>query len=171
MEDNNIETKTETDNKAGFVKQEEYDKLKQQLDKMSSEIAERKRKERERLSDEEKQRAEIEEKEARYKDIEKKLALREFSDELDDISDIKTKQKISEAFANGETLEALKLFKTWRNSYKAELEKEIKKKLMQSNPESTPQGDGQLMTREKIEAIQDTAERQAEIAKHLDLFR
>ncbi len=170
MEEKNIETKTETDNKAGFVKQEDYDNLKQQLDKLSSEIAERKRKERERLSNEEKQKAEIEEKEAHYKDIEKKLALREFSDELDDISDSKTKQKISEAFANGEILEALKLFKTWRNSNKVELEKEIKQRLMQDNPDSTPQGEAPLMTKEKIMSITDTAERQAEIAKHIDLF-
>ena len=170
MEEKNIETKTETDNKAGFVKQEDYDSLKVQYDKLSSEIAERKRKDKERLSNEERQKAENEEKEAHYKDLEKKLALREFSDELDDISDSKTKQKIAEAVANGETLEALKLFKTWRNSFKSELEKEIKQKLMQDNPDSTPQGDTPLMTKEKIMSIKDTAKRQAEIAKYIDLF-
>lgn len=170
MEEKNIETKTETDNKAGFVKQEDYDSLKVQYDKLSSEIAERKRKDKERLSNEERQKAENEEKEAHYKDLEKKLALREFSDELDDISDSKTKQKIAEAFANGETLEALKAFKTWRNSYKVELEKEIKQKLMQGNPSATPQGEKPIMTKDKIMSIKDAAERQAAIIENRDLF-
>lgn len=162
---------TEIDYKAKFEEmQNNYDKLKSNFDKTSSEVADYKRKEKERMNDDERKQAELEEREKRYAELEKQIALRDYADELDDITDKATKDKIAEAFASGDIKGALKSFKAWRNSYKADLEKQIKADLMKSNPQATAQGGKTTKTKEEILAIKDTAERQKAIAENLSLF-
>lgn len=150
--------------------QSNYDKLKSNFDKTSSEVADYKRKEKERMSDDERKQAESEEKEKRYAELEKQIAIRDYADELDDIADKTVKDKIVQSFAEGDIKGALKAFKAWRVSYKAELEKTIKAELMKDNPQATAQGGKSTKTKEDIMKIKDPVERQKEIAKNLHLF-
>ncbi len=162
---------TEIDYKAKFEEMESnYNKLKSNFDKTSSEVADYKRKEKERMSDDEKKQAEAEEREKRYADLERQIAIRDFADELDDVTDKVVKDKIVQAFANGSIKEALQSFKAWRISNKAELEKQIKAQLMRDNPQATAQGGKSTKTKEDIMAIKDPVERQKEIAANLHLF-
>lgn len=161
----------EIDYKAKFEEMESnYSKLKSNFDKASSEVADYKRKEKERMSDEEKKQAELEEKEKRYAELEKQIAIRDYADELDDITDKNTKDKIVQAFVDGDIKSALKAFKTWRVSYKSELEKTIKADLMKDNPKATAQSGKSTKTKEEIMSIKDTAERQKAIAENFSLF-
>lgn len=164
-------TEQEVDYKAEFERvQAEYSKLKTSFDKTSTEVADFKRKERERMTEEEKRQAELKEREAYYKELEKKNALRDFADELTDISDSAERTAIASLFADGDIIGALKKFKEWREKESGEVEKRIKQKLMQSNPQPTPQGSGAKKTKEEIMAIKDAVQRQAEIAKNIHLF-
>lgn len=179
MAEETTTTTTETvDYKAKFEKmqidydkvQGDYAKLKSNFDKTSSEVADYKRKERERLSEDEKRNLEQQERETYYKDLERKLALKEYADELGDINDEKAKQDIVELFADGKIIEALKVFKDFRAKDRVEMEKKIKAELLQKNPQANPQGGGAKKTKDEIMAIKDAYLRQQEIQKHIELF-
>ena len=78
------ETVDNTDYKAEFERlQGEHAKMKASFDKASSEVADYKRKERERMSEDEKKAATDAEREAHYKELERRLALSDYSSELD----------------------------------------------------------------------------------------
>lgn len=172
-ETKHVETvETTIDYKAELEKmQSDYIKLKSNFDKTSSEVADYKRKEKERMTDEQKRQAEFEEREKKYAELEKQIALRDYADELSDISDNKIKTNIVQAFADGDIKGALKQFKEWRASYRSELEKEIKAELMRQNGTPTPQQSSATKTKEQIMAIKDPVERQREIANNIKLFQ
>lgn len=161
-----------TDYKAEYERlQSEYAKLKASNDKNSSEVAEYKRKERERMSDDEKRKTDDEARENHYKELERKLAMREYEDELDDIYDEKIRGEIVEMLADGKVVEALKKHKEFRKTYKVELEKEIKANLLKQNPQPNAQSNGGAsMTKEDIMKIKDASARQKAISEHINLF-
>ena len=173
------ETKTTTtdtadavDYKAEFERlQAEHARVKSSFDKASSEVAEYKRKERERMSDDEKKAASDAEREAHYKDLERRLALSDYSAELDDVVDAKARTEIVELFADGKIVEALKKFKEFRAKDRAEMEKRIKADLMKQNPQPAAQGGVGTKTKSEILAIKDAAERQKAIADNIHLFQ
>lgn len=161
-----------TDYKAEFERlQAEHARVKSSFDKASSEVAEYKRKERERMSDDEKKAASDAEREAHYKDLERRLALSDYSAELDDIVDAKVKTEVVELFADGKIVEALKKFKEFRAKDRAEMEKRIKADLMKQNPQPAAQGGVGTKTKSEILAIKDATERQKAIADNIHLFQ
>ena len=166
------ETTDTTDYKAEFERlQGEHAKMKASFDKASSEVADYKRKERERMSEDEKKAASEAEREAHYKDLERRLALSDYSAELDDISDSKMRSDIVELFADGKIVEALKKFKEFRAKDRSELEKRIKSELMKQNPQPSAQNaNPTAKTKAEIMAIRDAVERQKAIAENIHLF-
>lgn len=165
------ETTDTTDYKAEFEKlQSEHAKMKASFDKASSEVADYKRKERERMSEDEQKAAADAEREAHYKDLERRLALSDYSAELDDIADAKTRGEIVELFADGKIVDALKKFKMFRAKDRTEMEKRIKDELMKQNPQSSAQGGTTAKTKADIMAIVDAEERQKAIAENIHLF-
>lgn len=172
---NTTETTTtpEVDYKAKFEEMEaNYSKLKSSFDKASSDVAEYKRKERERMSADEQKAATEAEREAHYKELERKISLSDYSAELDDITDAKVRNEISELFADGKITEALKKFKEFRAKDRAELEKRIKADLMKQDPDPSAQSSsGTAKTKADIMAIKDYELRQAAIAQNIHLFQ
>ena len=166
------ETTDTTDYKAEFERlQSEHAKMKSSFDKASSEVAEYKRKERERMSEDEKKAAADAEREAHYKDLERRIALSDYSAELDDIVDAKVKPEIVELFADGKIVEALKKFKEFRTKDRTEMEKRIKADLMKQNPQPSAQNSNPTAkTKDEIMAIVDAEERQKAIAENYHLF-
>ncbi len=165
------ETTDTTDYKAEFERlQAEHAKMKSSFDKASSEVADYKRKERERMSEDEKKAAADAEREAHYKDLERRIALSDYSAELDDIVDAKVKTEVVELFADGKIVEALKKFKEFRAKDRSEMEKRIKADLMKQNPQPTAQGGTTAKTKADIMAIVDAEERQKAIAENIHLF-
>jgi hypothetical protein len=173
MAEETTTTTTETvDYKAEFEKmQNDYAKLKSNFDKTSSEVADYKRKERERMSEDEKRSAENAERETYYKELERKLAMKDYADELSDIADTKTKDNIVSLFADGKIVEAMNKHKEYRAKDRGELEKRIKADLMRKNPEATAASSTPAKTKEEIMAVKDAVERQRLIAENIKLFQ
>ncbi len=166
------ETTDTTDYKAEFERlQAEHAKMKSSFDKASSEVADYKRKERERMSEDEKKAATDAEREEYYKGLERRLALSDYSAELDDVSDNKLRTEIVELFADGKIVDALKKFKEFRAKDRAEMEKRIKAELMKQNPQPSAQNaNPTAKTKSEIMAIVDAEERQKAIAENIHLF-
>lgn len=162
----------DTDYKALFEEMEgKYSSMKASFDKASSEIAEFKRKERERMSEEDKRKAEDAEKDAYYKSLEREVALAKYSEELDDITDTKLKTQITELFADGDIKKALSVFKDWRKKDRDEIKKSIRAELLATNPQPAAQSSAPAFkTKDEILSIKDTAARQKAIAENLHLF-
>lgn len=167
------ETTPEVDYKAEFEKmQSDYAKLKTSFDKASSDIADYKRKERERMSDDEKNKAEADEREKHYKELERRIAIADYEAELDDVTDAKIKREIAELFADGETTKAMAKHKEFRIKDREELKKQIKDDLMKKNPQHNPQNPNTTYkTKDEILAIKDTQTRQKAIADNINLFQ
>jgi hypothetical protein len=155
MAEETTTTTTETvDYKAEFEKmQNDYAKLKSNFDKTSSEVADYKRKERERMTEDEKRNAENAERETYYKELERKLAMKDYADELSDIADAKVRDNIVSLFADGKIVEALKAFKDFRAKDRVEMEKKIKPELLQPNPQANPQTKVGGLTKEQFDAM------------------
>lgn len=149
----------------------EYSKVKVSLDRASSEVADYKRKERDRMTEDEKKTLEAEEREKYYKELERKLAISEYANELDDIKDEKVKTQIVELLVDGKIVDALKMHKDFRAKDRVEIEKDIKAELMKQNPQSAASSGKPAKTKDEIMAIQDTAARQKAIAENLNLFQ
>lgn len=166
------QTNEAVDYKAKFEEMEaKYSSLKSSFDKTSSENADYKRKERERLTDDERKEAERAEQEAKYAELEKRLALRDYADELDDVTDKATQTQIVELLADGKIVEALKKFKEFRVKDRAEMEKKIKAELLKQNPQPNAQTTGGgYKSATEIMAIKDSQERQKAIAENAHLF-
>lgn len=150
--------------------QAEIEKLKSSNDRFSSELAERKRKEREQMSAEAQREAEQAEREEHYRELERRIALRDYADQLTFITDGKAKQEIAELLADGKIAEALKKQSEIYAADRKELERQIRAELMQYNPQSTPQGTSGVKTKADILAITDPVERQKAIAENMQLF-
>ena len=166
------ETTETVDYKAEFEKlKSSYDKLKSANDKTSSENAEYKRKERERMSEEEKKTVENEEREKYYKTLERENSVHRYTAKLEGvIKDQSVRMQIAELMADGDFDKALEKQTEYLTKDRSELEKQIKSELLQKNPQARPQNGGATKTKEEILAIKDTAVRQAEIAKNINLF-
>lgn len=170
---------TTTNTNEAIDYQVEYEKLQGELakvkssnDKLSSENAEYKRKDRERMSDEAKLKADQEERDAYYKGLERQLALRDYADELDDVTDKATQTQIVELLADGKIKEALTKFKQFRAKEKTEIEKRIKAELLKQNPQPSAQlSGGGYKSKAEILAIKDVQERQKAIAENINLFQ
>lgn len=149
----------------------DYEKLKKSFDEASTSIADYKRKERERMSDDEKKAATEAEREAYYKGLERRIAMSDYSAELDDVTDANVRSNIVDLFADGKIVDALKAFKEFRIKDRTQLEKRIKDDLMKQNPTATAQsGTGAVKTKEDIMSIKDPAERQNAIKANIHLF-
>ena len=149
----------------------DYASLKKAFDEASTSVADYKRKERERMSDDEKKAATEAEREAYYKGLERRIAMSDYSVELDDVTDANVRSNIVELFADGKIVEALKAFKEFRVKDRTQLEKRIKDDLMKQNPSATAQsGTGAVKTKEDIMSIKDPTERQNAIKANIHLF-
>lgn len=162
----------EVDYKAKFEQmQSDYEALKRNFDKTSSEVAEYKRKEKARMTDDEKKNAELAEREEHYKAIEKENALYKYKASLSSqIRDEKVLTEIAKLYADGNISEAIAKQNEYYAKFQGELEKSIKADLLKQNPQATPQTSVK-MTKEQIMAIQDPAQRQAMIAQNIELFK
>lgn len=172
-EETNTTQTPEVDYKAEFERvQAENARLKSAVDKTSSEVADYKRKERERMSEEEKSKAEQQEREAYYKKLERENALHRYSAKLaKTIQDESVIAEIASLYADGEFDKAIDKQNDYFIKQRAELEKTIKADLMRENPQPQPTTGGVTMTKEQIMAIKDPIERQAAIAKNIHLFQ
>jgi hypothetical protein len=166
-------TTPEVDYKALFEEMEiKYSNLKTSFDKTSSEVADYKRKERDRMSEDDKKKVEDAEREAYYQKLEREHSEIMYGEELDDITDDKTKKEIVNHFVDGKIKEALAKFKEWRKKDRAELEKTIRAELLKTNPQPSAQGASPTAkTKADIMAIQDYELRQAAIAQNMHLFK
>lgn len=166
------ETTDTTDYKAEFERlQAEHAKMKSSFDKASSEVADYKRKERERMSEDDKKAAADAERDEEIKSLRRRLALSDYSAELDDVADAKARTEIVELFADGKIVEALKKFKEFRAKDRTEMEKRIKADLMKQNPQPSAQNSNPTAkTKDEIMAIVDAEERQKAIAENIHLF-
>ena len=169
----NETTTPEIDYKAEFEKlQSEYSKVKSSLDKASSEVADYKRKERDRMSEDDKKAIEAEERESYYKTLERRIAIADYEAELEDVTDAKIKREIAELFADGKLVEGMSKHKAYREKAKGELEKKIKSELMKQNPQHSAQvGTLTYKSKDEIMAIKDTQTRQKAIAENINLFQ
>ena len=167
------ETTETVDYKAEYEKlKSSYDKLKTANDKTSSENADYKRKERERMSAEEQKAVENEEREKYYKALERENAVHRYTSKLGGvIKDQKALTEIAELMADGEYDKAIEKQTEYLSKDRETLEKQIKSELMKQNPQAQPQNSGgSVKTKEEIMAIKDPVERQAAIAKNINLF-
>lgn len=148
-----------------------YDKLKTANDKTSSEVAEYKRREKERMSAEEKTSAELAEKEAYYKELEKENAKHRYTAKLSGlIKDAKVLEEVAMLMAECKFDEAVDKQVVYLQKQQAEMEKTIKADLLKQNPQPSPEGGEKTYTKAEIMAIPDAQERQRLIAKYIHLF-
>lgn len=131
----------EIDYKAEYEKtKSDYEALKRNFDKASSEIAEFKRKDRARMTDDEKRNAELAEREEHYKAIERENALYKYKASLStQIKDEKVLSEVAEMYANGDISGAITKQNEYFAKFHDELEKSIKADLLKQNPQPTPQ--------------------------------
>lgn len=158
--------------KAEYEKmQSEYDALKRSFDKASSEIADFKRKDKARMTDEEKRNAELAEREEHYKAIERENALYKYKASLStQIKDEKVLSEVAELYASGDISGAIAKQNEYFAKYQTELEKSIKADLLKQNPQATPQSNVR-MSKEDIMKISDPVLRQQMIAQNIHLFK
>lgn len=126
----------------------------------------------EKLTDDEKEQAERAKREEYYKALERENAKHKYTSKLSKtIKDETVLAELAELYANGDYEAALDKQNEYLAKEHSEIEKRVKQELMKQNPsphaEST---NGGTMTKEKIMAIKDPVQRQAEIAKNITLF-
>lgn len=127
----------------------------------------------EKLTEEEKNQIELAKKEEYYKQLEKENARNKYLTKLGKtIKDEQVLLEIANLYAEGDYSTAIDKQNEYLTKYHSELEKTIKKELLQNNPTATPQGEKkQYKTKEEIMAITDTATRQQAIADNITLFQ
>lgn len=173
-ETNPINKDGEVDYKALYEQsQSDLSRYKGSIDKLTSENAEYKRKERERMTDEDKRNAELAEKEKHYAEIERENALYKYKASLGSIiKDEKVLAEVAECYANGDIALAIGKQNAYLAKERTELEKTIKAELLQQNPQPNPQNNGgAVMTKEEIMAVTDPIQRQQLIAQNINLFK
>lgn len=152
--------------------QSEFTRIKSANDKLSSENADYKRSERERMTEEQKRNADIAEKEKHYAEIERENAMYKYKASLSGvIKDDKVLTQIAECYANGDVVGALTIQNAYLAKDRSELEKTIKAELLKQNPEPSPAGTNPKLTKDEIMAVKNPIERQKLIAQNIDLFR
>lgn len=164
---------SETNYKALYEQlQSELTRIKSANDKLSSENADYKRSERERMTDEQKRNAEIAEKEKHYAEIERENAMYKYKASLSGvIKDDKVLTQIAECYANGDVVGALTIQNAYLAKDRSELEKTIKADLLKQNPQPNPDGSSPKLTKAEIMAVKNPIERQKLIAQNIELFR
>lgn len=124
------------------VSKEEYAKLKAQMDKYASELAESKRKEKERMTADEKKQAELLEKEERYKAIERENTLIKLKAKVSkSVDDDTIANQVAELMADGKIIEAIEKQNEYIATMKTNIEKKVKEDLLRENPQPRA-GDG-----------------------------
>ena len=124
------------------VSKEEYAKLKAQMDKYASELAESKRKEKERMTADEKKQAELLEKEERYKAIERENTLIKLKAKVSkSVDDDTIATQVAELMADGKIIEAIEKQNEYIANMKTNIEKKVKEDLLKTNPQPKA-GDG-----------------------------
>ena len=166
------ESTSEVDYKAQYEEMQAlYAKLKTANDKTSSENAEYKRKERERMTEDERRKTEMEENNARYEAAVNELSVYKYTAKISaTVKDEKVATEIATLFAEGNLEKAIDKQNAYFEKYTKELETKIKAELMQTNPQATAQSGSKTMTTADILAIKDPVERQEAIAKNINLF-
>ena len=163
----------EIDYKAEFERMKgELETARDTINKVSSENAEYKKRNRELLSKEGQKEADQEAREARYKEIERENNLYKVKERLSkSITDEKTLNKLANLYADVKVEEAIDLTNAYIAESKVELEKEIQAKLMQQNAEPTaPNGTANPLTKAEIMQIADPEARQKAIQENVNLF-
>ncbi len=149
-----------------------YEKTKAANDKLSSENANYKRTERERMDERARAEADLEEERAQAKRDREELAMLKIGGKLSThFKDAKTADKIATLLVQGKVNEALDVMNEYLTKYHAEMKKTIEDELMANNPDATPQGQKGALTKAQILAIADPVERQKAIAENLHLFK
>lgn len=172
-ENENSTMTTAIDYKAEFERMKgELETARDTINKVSSENAEYKKRNRELLSKEGQKEADQEAREAHYKEIERENNLYKVKERLaKSITDEKTLNKLANLYADGKVEEAIDLTNTYIAESKVELEKEIQAKLMQQNAEPTaPNGTAKSLTKAEIMQIADPEARQKAIQENVNLF-
>ena len=124
------------------VSKEDYAKLKAQMDKYASELAESKRKEKERMTADEKKQAELLEKEERYKAIERENTLIKLKAKVSkSVDDDTIANQVAELMADGKIIEAIEKQNEYIATMKTNIEKKVKEDLLRENPQPRA-GDG-----------------------------
>lgn len=150
----------------------EYERLKASNDKLSSENATYKRNERERMSAEQQAQADLEAEREQAKRDREELAMLKLSSKLTThFKDEKVVSNIAKLFAEGKVNEAIDAQNAYLTKYISEMKKTIEDELIANNPDPQPQNASGVKTKADIMAIKDPVERQAEIAKNLNLFK
>jgi Zn-finger nucleic acid-binding protein len=143
LEKKDIELEKTPEPKPTTIDISEYEKLKSQFDKVSSEISSFKKKEKERMTEEERKNAELLEKEERYKQIEKENNLIKLKSKMAKvIDDEAVLDEISTLMVEGKTSEAVDKQNEYLLKQRLTLEQKIKEELLKSNPTPAPQGGG-----------------------------
>lgn len=124
------------------VSKDEYVKIKAQFDKLASELAESKRKEKERMTADEKKQAELLEKEERYKAIERENTLIKLKAKVSKaVEDDTIATQVAELMADGKIIEAIEKQNEYIANMKTNIEKKVKEDLLKTNPQPRA-GDG-----------------------------
>lgn len=124
------------------ISKEDYAKLKAQMDKYASELAESKRKEKERMTADEKKQAELLEKEERYKAIERENTLIKLKAKVSkSVDDDTIANQVAELMADGKIIEAIEKQNEYIATMKTNIEKKVKEDLLRENPQPRA-GDG-----------------------------
>jgi hypothetical protein len=124
------------------VSKDEYAKIKAQFDKVASELAESKRKEKERMTADEKKQAELLEKEERYKAIERENTLIKLKAKVSKaVEDDTIATQVAELMADGKIIEAIEKQNEYIANMKTNIEKKVKEDLLKTNPQPRA-GDG-----------------------------
>lgn len=107
--------------------EEEYKKMKDAFDKASSELAEAKKKEKAKMSEEEKKKAELEEKDKKFSDMEKELTMLKMEKTLSKTFDEKTTKEVSEAIITSDTEKLVDLIFKSQEEFRKKVMEEAKK--------------------------------------------
>lgn len=169
MADENTTTTTETVDTTDYKAL--YEKTKAANDKLSSENANYKRSERERMDEQARAAADLEEERAQAKRDRQELAMLKIGGKLSThFKDAKTANKIANLLVEGKVDEALDVMNEYLTKSNAEMRKSIEDELMANNPDATPQGKKGALTKAEIQAIADPEARQKAIAENIHLF-
>jgi len=106
--------------------EEEYLKMKSAFDKASSELAEAKKKEKAKMTEEEKKKAELEEKDKKFSDMEKELTMLKMEKTLSKTFDEKYTKDVSEAIVTSDTEKLVDLIFKSQEEFKKRVMEEAK---------------------------------------------
>ena len=123
--------------------EEEYLKMKSAFDKASSELAEAKKKEKAKMSEEEKKKAEDDEKAKKFSDMEKELSMLKMEKTLSKTFDEKTTKEVSEAIISSDTEKLVELIFKSQEEFKKKVMEEAKKEFSKQGKIPGAQDDGE----------------------------